>query len=89
MTLRWRKEPNERGLAMVCQAERGMQLRDGVNVIARVIPHTNQYHQTTGWWWYASVGDESMNTCRQRWDTKEGAKAAADAWVRARYRCPS
>lgn len=86
MSLRWRRHPNERGLAFVGQRERGLELRDKGVVIANVYPHVDQYRRTTGWWWVARIGDDLMNTCAQRWDTKEEAKAAADAWVRERYR---
>jgi len=63
---RWRKEPNETGLARVCQSPRGFDLTQAGKILARVRRTRNG-----GWFWYML----SHNTCDNPVATADEAKA--------------
>ena len=51
MAKRWRKQPNEAGLASIGQRERGYDLRERGEVLASVRPKGDRF-EVTGWYWY-------------------------------------
>lgn len=82
--LRWRKEPDEQGLASIGQAARGWDLRRDGEELAVVRPIESPRFCVVAWYFYGSVGDKSYNSFNDKkaWKTPEAAKAAAEKWVR-------
>jgi hypothetical protein len=83
--LRWRRQPNETGLARVCQTERGYDLRMGEEVLAQVRPtYAGFGRQSEGYYWFARSGDwlPLKNTASTPVATMEEAKREAEAYVR-------
>lgn len=77
-------EPSERGLARICQGPRGYI----VSLDGKVVGHVSvSLHCPTrreeGWYFYASVGQARINSCEKLLPTKEEARAACIAWVKA------
>lgn len=78
--LTWRKEPNETGLARVCQGPRGFELRHAGVRVGSVAPSTgmgNARYTINGWYCYGSWidwGVPSINTCQTLVKTPEEAK---------------
>ena len=85
--LRWRKEPDEKGLARVGQRMRGVELRLGDETVARVYPWRKGglwSHEYNGWYWVARsdvYGIPLVNTSQQPVKNLDEAKAAAKAYV--------
>jgi hypothetical protein len=75
MTARWRKEPNEQGLARVCQRPRGFELRENGEVLIHVSAATagGWSREVEGWYWYGM----GQNTCREPVATADEAKEQA------------
>ena len=69
---RWRKQPNETGLARICQSARGFELRENGETIAHVA-------QTKGGWYWYGYGN---NTCSKPVATADEAKAEAVLWIK-------
>ena len=84
--LRWKKEPDESGLASIGQAERGWDLRRDGEELASVRPIERPRFNVVAWYFCASVGDDRYNSYadKKAWKTPEAAKAAAEKWVRER-----
>ncbi len=84
--LTWKREPNETGLARVCQGKRGWDLRINGNRIAMVRPWTKGFDRTVrGWYWYGgsdALAVPRMNTCDSPTKTSEEACAECEAHVR-------
>ena len=70
MAKRWRRQPNETGLASVAQSPRGYDLREGGEVLARVRPKLER-RIMVGWYWYGF----GFNTCGTPVETADIAKA--------------
>lgn len=70
---RWRKQPNERGLAAVCQSKRGAELRDDGEILA----HVSSSH-CGGWYWYGF----GQNTHASPVATIDEAKAEVNQYVK-------
>jgi hypothetical protein len=68
MAARWRRQPDEQGLARVCQSPRGLQLREKGVVILRV------NHLRGGGWYWCGMG---QNTCDNAASSMEEAKEQA------------
>ena len=68
MAARWRKEPNEQGLASVCQSTRGLELREKGEMIIMV-----SSLREGGWYWYGM----GQNTCGNPVSTMQEAKDQA------------
>lgn len=83
MSLRWRKDPPERGLARIAAGPRGSTLfRDGAVRCATVSAIGRSSAQ---WFWVAGWGCEGVpyrNTCDQPVTTEAQAKADAMAYVK-------
>jgi len=86
MKITWKKQPSETGLARVCQAPRGADLRiDGVRVMSVRPAGRGLGRSVSGWYWYGSseaLGIPHTNTCDTPLPTLEEAKAACEASVR-------
>lgn len=86
----WSKEPNETGLARVCQDPRGRNLKVDRRIVGRVCPPGRFRTLTNGCEWYA-VDDELsiplVNSCCGAnpvfYPTMDEAAAACEAYVRA------
>lgn len=76
--LSWRKQPNETGLARVCQGTRGFELRQGKETLAVVAVLGGRYSRGP-WYWYGM----GRNTASQPAPTFDTAKAEALAWVKS------
>ena len=72
---RWRREPDERGLARVMQRPRGLELRESGKVIATVVPSAT----SRGNWFWHGFG---QNTCYNPVATKEEAKAQVMTYIK-------
>lgn len=87
MRLTWSREPRERGLAGVCQGERGKDLKLSGCRIAYVRTF-GRYHPLYGrglWYWVASSDKDGIplrNTCGAPNSTLEDAQQACEAYVR-------
>ena len=84
MALRFRKQPNETGLARVVQGPRGYELRDGTKVVMHVAPLTGYgraRHQVNGWYVYGL----GINTTSEPVTTADEAKAFAMAHAKKNY----
>jgi len=91
--LRWRRQPDNQGLARVGQSPRGAELRIGDKCLARVYPwqepsaswgRGGDLSTYKGWYWVATSRTYDVplkNTCREPVKTIEEAKAAAKAYV--------
>ena len=90
MRLTWSKQPSERGLASVCQAPRGANLKVNGIEIGAVRPKLVDWRTWDGWYWYARIpsslvgGDEGVyhNSSDNPDETIEQAKVACETWVR-------
>lgn len=85
--LTWSKQPNEQGLASVCQGPRGAILKLNGVVAGRVYANPHQYK---GWYWVARHNTTEevpwevplKNTCDTPVKELEDAKKACEAYVR-------
>jgi hypothetical protein len=76
VSARWRKQPDEKGLARTFQNKRGLELREGTTIVMRVAPSQDRMGRgIDGWYWYGL----GKNTCQEPCATQEEAKAQADA----------
>jgi hypothetical protein len=76
VTARWRKQPDEKGLARSFQNKRGLDLREGTKVIISVRYYRDSMGRgKEGWYWYGL----GKNTCQELCAAQEEAKAQADA----------
>lgn len=84
MRLRWKLNDRVTGLASICSGPRGSKLHDGETVYATIqaIRADGGYGLTTGWFWWARIGDELMNTCDHPVKTEKEAKEQAMKWVK-------
>jgi hypothetical protein len=71
LVARWRKQPNEKSLARVCQDRRGADLRLGEECLISVRPRGRS--GADGWYWYGL----GQNTCGKPVATMEEAKKQA------------
>ena len=78
MAKRWRKQPNETGLASVGQRTRGCDLREGGEVLAMVRPLGRNW-TVIGWYWYGY----SENTASNPVETMDEAKAQVMKYIKA------
>jgi len=85
MALRFRKQPNETGLARAVQGPRGYELRDGTRVVMHVAPLLYRRWEITGWYVYGL----GINTASNPVDTADEAKAFALAHAKKNYPIPS
>lgn len=61
--LTWSREPDERGLARICQGERGRVLKASGVPVAHVHPIHARYHGRAGYyWWAGGDGIDLANT---------------------------
>lgn len=82
MSARWRKTPDERGLASVGQGPRGFELReDGERLIDVNAVGGSWRGPLKGWYW-CGLGVNTYNT-KPLFPTAEAAKADADAYYKA------
>src|SRR5579859_8196065 len=93
----WRREPNETGLARVCQSPRGAELRLCVpgrkpERVGWVNPVRHSFHDYRGWYWIAWSKDGRVpryNTVDSEcgvvktFDTLDAAKADCFAYVKS------
>ena len=70
---RWRRQPSNTGLSSIGQRERGYELRENGEILARVSPLTGNLDrfEVTGWYWYGF----GINTANRPVETPEQAKA--------------
>lgn len=89
MRLTWRREPHARGLAGVCQGERGWDLRaDGCD-IAHVRPLLRG-RRTEGYYWYSCHSSlPEANTSASPTSTPEEAKDGCEFFARTHLRSPA
>lgn len=75
MALRWKRQPNEKGLARVCQGPRGWYLYDGKEIVMRVASLSRGFNKfdITGWYFYGC----GHNSCAMPCDTEGEAQAQA------------
>lgn len=76
---RWRKEPLGTGLSSVSQTERGLQLREGDEVVLHVDALLSNGRDVVGWYWYGL----GKNTYASPKKTMEEAKIEANAFYKA------
>ena len=83
MSMRWKKESSEKGVASVIQGPRGYWLREGDTRLASVRPLDRS---GVAWYWVAGWDARDRiphkNTCGEPTDSLESAKAQAVAYVR-------
>jgi hypothetical protein len=79
----WRKQPNEKGLARICQGPRGYELRSGGEVVMHVAPKREGFDKWAihGWYFYG-LGYNSLSEGRV-FTSPEDAKGAATAYAKA------
>lgn len=80
----WRKQPNEKGLAGVCQSPRGFLLNYGGQAVATVRPRCDTHRRIIGWYW---CGD-GVNTAYRFAATVDEAKAECMAHFKAKASAP-
>jgi hypothetical protein len=84
--LTWSKEPNESGLAKVCQLPRGAILKLNGKQIATVHAYTEGFsRELRGWYWYGgdeAIGVPRKNTASAPLKELADAKAQAEIYVR-------
>jgi hypothetical protein len=84
--LTWKRQPNEKGLARVCQGERGWILSvDGKAVCRVAVAYKGWSKDKLGYYWYGSsesLGIAHRNTCNSPVPTAEEAKAECERYVR-------
>ena len=81
MAARWSKEPNEKGLAGVCQGPRGFLLKENGETLAHVAPVAGKDKwDIVGWYWYG-FGENSYH---HPVATEDEAKAQATVFYRKR-----
>lgn len=86
MRLTWSREPREKGLAAVCQGERGWHLKADGKMIGTVRPHYKGFsREKIGYYWYArsdELGIPVRNTAGiKHYATPEEAKEACKKYV--------
>lgn len=83
--LTWSRQPDEKGLARVCQSERGRVLKVNGVEVASVYAIHRRYHERSGYYWVArGEGIELANTFGVREFAKiEEAAADCENYVRA------
>jgi hypothetical protein len=86
VTLRWKREPLQRGLAGVCQGPRGWGLFWGPNDLAsvRVLYKSGFGREQDGWYFVArndSLGVDIRNTCGERGLPPDVVREACAAYV--------
>jgi len=84
--LRWKRQPNERGLARVIQGPRGWDLYLGTERIGYVRPLRNGFSRETIGWYYVTPerpGIEHRNSCGEVGVPASGARDACAAYVLA------
>lgn len=79
--MRWRKQTNDQGLAVIGQAPRGYDLMVGDEDVASVRPVRIGWQEWRGWSWLA-LGDGVGRKLGGKHETPEAAKAEAEAYVR-------
>jgi hypothetical protein len=85
--LRWRRQPDNQGLAAIGQPPRGAELRIGEKILAHVYPYSKSTwgrKDYEGWYWVAASRTYDIplkNTCHDPLPTIEEAKAAAKTYV--------
>ena len=83
MRITCRKQKSEKGLARIGQSPRGYEISLDGKVVANVGAHLEfPTRNIKGWYFYARVGDKSINTYDNLLPTKEEARDAAKKWVR-------
>lgn len=84
--LTWSRQPNETGLAGVCQSPRGAILKADGKPVARVSPDMGGrfYRDILGWYFYG-MGRNSFNDPDRAgfFPTMDEAKAACKVWILA------
>lgn len=85
--LTWRKQPNEKGLAAVCQTPRGYELRHAGVRLGSVSPSTEmgRRYDIKGWYGcgaWDEWGVPRINTCHTLSETMEEAKRVLMAHFR-------
>lgn len=80
--LRWKMDEAPTGLARVCAGPRGHWLTDGEQRFIHISPHRRM--TDAGWYWTASwdFPGPYRNTCGEKAQTLEEAKAAAMAYFK-------
>ena len=69
---RWRKQPNEKGLAKIGQPKRGAELREDGVVIASVLPTDGLFYSgKDGWYWYGFGQNTWKNPCATIQEAKD------------------
>lgn len=90
--LTWSKEPSEKGLAAVCQGERGRILKvNGSEVGYAGAVYQGWSRVVAGYYWYASdgkLGIAHRNTADSPVATLEDAQKACEAYVRECLKLP-
>ena len=76
MKLTWRREPNEKGLAGVCQSTRGQELRYQRKTVDIVKEFTQGFSRVcVGYWWSCHQPNHNSLWDRNVFKTEEDAKA--------------
>ena len=85
MNVRWKKNPNLTGLAVVCSGPQGSKLHNGSDTLAWTGYSNGSFDKGVGWYWVSPVNSDLnihfMNTCRSLVDTEQEAKQAAKAHI--------
>lgn len=83
MTLRWKKDEAQKGLARIAAGPRGSTLQDGDVRFATVSALRGHRMQARGWFWVAGWGSgiPHKNTCDEPASDEATAKAQAMAYV--------
>ena len=90
--LTWSRQPNETGLARVCQSKRGKDLKLlGCRIAyVRTFGRYHPLYERGLWYWVASSKDDIplRNTCGEPSATLEDAQRACEAYVRECLKLP-
>ena len=84
VSMRWKQEKAETGLAAVCAAPRGYEYHDGARLYATVSPLLNRGRRVVGWYWVAGWDSNvpRKNTCATPCTTPDDAKTQAVKYVK-------
>ena len=84
MPKRWRRQPNERGLARVCQSPRGYELHENGKQLAYVSPVTRGLTREVTGWYFVCLGPAHHNSLWENvaYPTADEAKGAALAHIK-------